>query len=545
MVDAILMEKQTLHIYCRVSTASQEDNTSLQQQRDKGIKLAGILGFDYQIWDEGAASSSKDDLDNRPVLTKLLGEMSNGTIKHLYSEYQDRLSRSQTTWHAIRYALRENNALYYSQLDTNPVDLTNPMDELLFGIIGVISQFDNRIREQRLTSGKFQRVAEGKWQGGPAPFGYRLEDNMLVVDDKESYWVKKIYEEYLAGKSHRDIQDILRSNGVITRRGNTEFSIGAIEKILTNTHYTGTYHVTRKTTGETWANSCPTIISKQLRDDVKKQREKRSNRRVTPTNKKYFYLLKGLLHCSECGREFRGRQTPSQKQAIYFDPAHHERWRRSEIEECNGVKSLKMNEADQVVRDAVLDIVDKSHIFREQIKDIELQSDTFEINEKDLKSAERKRRELEKRITKYTESIGTLKADVIMGDNKAELIATIEKLELDRERLEQERDATIQLRNDVEKGKRWKDWYSTFKNKVDDLRSIEVGAELKQFLIQIVERIDVVRGKEGEVLFDIHFTLPFIEDGLVYKDINDKKKGYEIIPGKSNYLIEYPQKKRD
>jgi len=28
-------------------------------------------------------------------------------------------------------------------------------------------------------------------------------------------------------------------------------------------------------------------------------------------------------------------------------------------------------------------------------------------------------------------------------------------------------------------------------------------------------------------MLDIHFTLPFYEDELVYVDINDKKKGYE------------------
>ena len=537
------MGNEVLHIYCRVSSSSQEDNTSLQQQREKGIRLAGILGFDHKIWNEGAASGSKDDLDKRPVLVQLLTEINDGGVKHIYAEYQDRLSRSATTWGAIRYAFRENNVLFYSQLDTKPVDLRDPMDELIFGIMSVISQFDNRIREQRLSSGKFQRVSEGKWQGGPAPFGYKIVDHELVVDENESKWVQTIYDEYRKGKSHRDIQDLLRSNGVLTRRGNTEFSIGSIDKILTNSHYTGTYQVTRQKTGETWSNTCPIIISKQLRDDVKQLKQKRSIKRGVPTNRKYFTLLKDMIVCGDCGRTFRGRQTPSQKQFIYFDPTNAEKWRRPELKECKGVKSINMNETDDLIKNIVIDVVEKSHIFREQIKRVELTDDSYQLSVNQLKSTKRKIRDLDKKIVKYSESIGMLKADVMVGNDKVEKLSTIEKLELDKEKLIEERGRTIDAANEGEKGKRWRDWYLAFKDKVDDLRSMEVGEELQTFLKQIVDQIVVFKDGEDKVMLDIHFTLPFYEDELVYFDINDKKKGYEIVDGKSNYLIEYQGKK--
>lgn len=537
-----VMGKEILHIYCRVSSDSQEDNTSLNQQREKGKKLAGILGYDYKIWDEGAASSSKDDLTNRPVLTDLLGDMREGKVNHLYAEYNDRLSRNTSTWGTIRLYIKEHSVLYYSQNDPNPVDLSDPMDDLIFGILSEVSQFDNRIREQRLSQGKFQRVAEGKWQGGPPPFGYKLEEKELVVDEQESLWVKRIYEEYINGKTLRDIQDILRSNGVLTRRGNTEFSIGAIDKILTNTHYTGTYHITRHKTGETWANTCPTIISQQLRNDVKVLRDSRSVKRTKPTNIKYFYLLTGFLECGECGRKFRGRQTPSQKQFIYYDPVKEEKWRRSEIEDCGGVRSLKIQETDELVRKVVVDVIEQSNIFKERVKTAELVEESVQLSNYQLSRVKRKIRDLEKKINKYTESIGNLKADVIVGENKREVISTIEKLELDREKLQVERDETINLANETEKGKRWKDWVSTFKNRISDVKNMEVGEELREFLTQIIDKILVV--KDGDkVVLDVYFQLPFVEDGLVYRDLNNKSKGYDIIDGKSNYLIEYPVKK--
>ena len=73
---------QTLHIYTRVSTSAQEtEGTSLDSQKELGKKLSKQLGLNYKVWNEGGQSSSKDDLDNRPVLVELLSEVDNGEVK--------------------------------------------------------------------------------------------------------------------------------------------------------------------------------------------------------------------------------------------------------------------------------------------------------------------------------------------------------------------------------------------------------------------------------------------------------------------------------
>ena len=75
---------ETLHIYTRVSSITQEeDGTSLETQKELGITCAKKNGFNYKIWNEGAQSSAKDDLTNRPVLTQLLDEITNQNIQHL------------------------------------------------------------------------------------------------------------------------------------------------------------------------------------------------------------------------------------------------------------------------------------------------------------------------------------------------------------------------------------------------------------------------------------------------------------------------------
>ena len=63
----------TLHILIRVSTSVQEEEgTSLKTQKEIGIELSKKLGMEFQIHNEGGISSSKDTLENRPVMLNLL-----------------------------------------------------------------------------------------------------------------------------------------------------------------------------------------------------------------------------------------------------------------------------------------------------------------------------------------------------------------------------------------------------------------------------------------------------------------------------------------
>ena len=97
----------TLHIYTRVSTRVQdEEGTSLTTQKELGIAKSKELKMGHKVWNEGAASSHHEDLLNRPVLAKLLLDMEQGEIKHLFVFNNDRLSRNEEVSLEIRYPSR-------------------------------------------------------------------------------------------------------------------------------------------------------------------------------------------------------------------------------------------------------------------------------------------------------------------------------------------------------------------------------------------------------------------------------------------------------
>ena len=86
--------KDTLHSYSRVSSAVQDKGTSLETQKELGIKKSKELGMKYQIWNEAAASSHHEILTNRSNISELLLGINKGTIKHLFVYNNDRLSRN-------------------------------------------------------------------------------------------------------------------------------------------------------------------------------------------------------------------------------------------------------------------------------------------------------------------------------------------------------------------------------------------------------------------------------------------------------------------
>ena len=176
------MKKEILHIYTRVSTGIQEEEgTSLDTQLEEGIKRSEKLGMKYQLWNEGGQSGSKDDLSNRPLLISILDEISKGVIKHLYVWNTDRLSRNINTWGMIRLKLIQFDITLHTP--TGKQQLSDPQTNLMVGIMSEFSQYENQLRTERFRLGKLSNIKKGKWKGGPPPYGYDLENELIESVD--------------------------------------------------------------------------------------------------------------------------------------------------------------------------------------------------------------------------------------------------------------------------------------------------------------------------------------------------------------------------
>ena len=537
-----------LHIYSRVSSAVQEeDGTSLDTQKDAGERLAKQLGFSPVLWNEGGQSSASEDLTNRPVLRKLLERVNDGLVQHVFVYNTDRLSRNEATWSVIR--LRFVKAKVTLHTPGGVFNLSNPMDKMLLGIMSEISTYDNALRSERTLLGKNERVKQGFWLGGPPPFGYRLESKKLIEEPKESKWVKFIFESYKDKWTTRAIRQELMKNGVLTRRGNVAWSLGSIEKLLTNTHYGGYHIVKLSRTDEQVRVQCPAILPSTLIRQVKVESTLRSRQtRVSESNLKQFYLLRGFLFCASCGARLSGRLFDKQNRSVYYCPRKERNYVTedvSPVQQCSNRRYLKIDKTDELVWDTVVEVLSKSHKFKDEVKNqVFGSSTTHESTQDDLRTLKRTQSRLKKEILDETNSIISLETAKILKKRKSNEISKILE-NIDAHRLELE--ASLEKVNieilRIESKTQWVDWLTKFGDRITELSDFS-PQDKQSFLTGILEKIEVstVNTQEHSLIF--HFKVPYVNDKIAWTKGKSGKRKYRIDGGESVLSVEIDSSKK-
>jgi site-specific DNA recombinase len=535
--------KETLHIYTRVSTGVQEEKgTSLGSQKDGGISYSKKHGFNHKVWNEGSRSSSNDDLDNRPVLTELIVKIEQGDIKHLYVYNPDRLSRNQNTWGFIRFKLLQNEVVLHTP--GGKYDLTDFTTNLMLGILSEISQYENKVRTERFRVGKLQRIREGKWKGGAPTYGYDLVEGELIPNKEKVKQVKFIFDSYNKGKSPDKIRYELLERGINSPRGNVMWSEPSIRKILENTHYRGYWEYTDKKSGETIHNRCVQILSATCiskYDEIKKKRTRKTSAKteIRTDNKKYEYLLSNVLECGGCGSRYIGNIKTKQS-SVYGCRKKHNIYRSRDIhfEPCTQKRYLNLEKTDSIVWNAVLGVVEESHLFKELTKKELLPTiENIAEQKRNEKVIQTKLRKLDKQIGSIISAIVNQETQkVLVGSKNIDLV--IKQLENERISLEKQREDLIQSLDSISENEKWMDWYLQFGKKIKLLRNESITVkEKREFIEGVVENIVVIEKSLQEHQMKIMFREPYVGDKLLWNDVKNKKKGYIVKKGKKTLMV--------
>lgn len=531
--------KDTLHIYTRVSTTVQEEEgTSLETQKELGIKRSKKLGFKHKIWNEGSQSSSKDDLTNRPVLTKLLQEVQEGSVEHLFVFNTDRLSRSTQTWGFIRLTLIQNEVILHTP--TGEMKISDPQTNLMLGIMSEFSQYDNKLRTERFRLGKLSRIREGYWKGGPPPYGYELKDGKLIENEDESKWVKLIHEWYKDGYSLQEIIDDLMNNGVLTRRGKPIWSSVSLYKLIQNTHYDGYWTYTDKKSGETIKVSCPRLVDPQTIREVKKSREGRSygkggTSRTSTSVTKYTYLLSKILICGDCGSPYYGNY--SEKRVSYYHCSQKtNKYRDRQVKKlnCSKKRNVRLDITEKIVWDTVKDVVQQSHLFKETIKNEVIGQKSKKLSDQEKKKLLQRVKKTEGEIEKISSSIQNLiTEDILSSRDQSEVIKRLEETRKDKEQ------NVIEITNQIQEidvKDNWIDWLKEFKDRLGKMDKF-TQEEKRDFIKGVVSKIVVSEHDTQKHRLEFTFLFPYVGDKLVYKDQKNKRKGYTVKRGRKTKSV--------
>ena len=538
------IKTEKLHIYIRVSSDTQlEDGFGLQNQKEYGMKVSEKLGMEPIIHNEGSKSSSSENIEERPILNELMFLINEQSVKNLWVFNNDRLSRNENVWNTIRITLRKNGCRLFVGEGTE-YNLVNHMDDFIFGVMSEVTKYDNRVRTDRLRRGKLSKVKKGGWRGGPTPFGYENKDGFLVPNSKEKRWVRKIYESYSKGSSIYEIQKLLMKNGVVSRRGNHIWNDQSVKRILLNTHYEGYHYYRDKNLDETVKCECPKILPSSLIRIVRKRIE---SLKKTSNHVKTITLLKEFLKCSHCGSKFGQRINSVQYYNHYYCRGNTEKLRTNGLKEekyCskkNGrVRSIIINETDNLVWSTVIDVISNSNLFKETFKREVMSANTSYGKSKfERKVLVRNSKKIDEKIGMINDSINSIIVNGVVDKNSDELKPLIKKFEEEKLKLESEKEEILEILSNNKKNTEWYNWINDFGYKIDNLKKEDLNTEDKiKFLNCVLDKVKVTTKDNKTHILEIIFKSPFVNDRLEWNQRGVLKKGYKIIKGEKDIRIE-------
>lgn len=233
--------------YLRISTVSQIDNTSIEDQREKIELYCKLHNIELvkEYVDEGWSAKSSQ----RPSYTDMVNFINDkdNKIDAIIVYKSDRIHRSLVNLLLMIEDLQKINVSFISL--TEQFDTSSAQGMLFLQMLGSFSEFERKLIGERTRSG---RVAKGKKQlypGGRVPFGYRLVNDKLEVHEEESKIIKEIFK--------------LRSKGSSTVAIGKKFNMSKqrISYILQNKVYLGNMSYDGKVEQNKINLSIPRLIS--------------------------------------------------------------------------------------------------------------------------------------------------------------------------------------------------------------------------------------------------------------------------------------------
>jgi len=221
-------------VYARVSTEDQaKEGFSLDAQRDRLRAYCQAKGWEIagEYIDDG--HSGRDT--KRPAYQRMLEEKDNWDT--LLVIKMDRIHRNSKNFMEMMDELKKCGKEFSSMQES--LDTSTAMGRFVVDIIQRIAQLESEQIGERVYMGMKQKVSTvGGPLGGNIPYGYKYRDGKLFVDDEECEGVRLIFEEYLKGRTSRQIADLLNSKGLTKKHGAMWYKM-TVSRMLKNPVYCG------------------------------------------------------------------------------------------------------------------------------------------------------------------------------------------------------------------------------------------------------------------------------------------------------------------
>ena len=535
-------------IYARYSSDNQREASIEDQVRQCRARIEQEEWTLTEVYTDAAISGATV---LRPAYQKLLGDARNRTFDIVVAEALDRLSRDQ-----------EDIAALYKQFSFAGVTLITlsegEINELHVGLKGTMNALFLKDLALKTRRGLEGRVRQG-FSGGGNAYGYdvvrKLDESgdpirgNLTINEKETAVIRRIFQDYVDGKSPRAIAITLNHEGVAgpSNKGWTASTIIGNRKrgtgILNNQLYIGkriwnrlSYlrnpetrkRVSRPNSPENWIiTDVPDlrIIDDELwsrAQDIQQHRSKDTRPKSTSGpdwhQRRPKHLFSGLIKCASCG----GGMTLISR--VYYGCAANRNKGT-----CNNRLTVRLDRLEEAVLRGL-----QENLVTPELTEVFVREYTREINRLRAE-ASAIHTQSRQRLDDINRRVANIVDAIAAGRSGTALLDKLEALESEKAELEANKShpapEPVRLHPNIA------EHYVT---KVSDLRNYlnkeNARREATQILRSLVDeiRLHPIDGElQIELIGDLATLLSFADHGESPKE----KPGSSFDPGRTKWLV--------
>ena len=319
-----MMKKRTnCYIYTRVSTSMQVDGYSLDAQREK---LRGYAAYQEmtvvgEYSDEGFSGKN---IQGRMEFRRMLEDIQTqkDSVDYVLVFKLSRFGRNAADVLNSLQLMQDYGVNLICVEDG--IDSSKESGKLMISVLSAVAEIERENIRAQTMAGREQKAREGKWNGGFAPYGYRLENGLILIAEDEAEVIRIIYDRYVHTSDRiSTIAEYLNRNGYTKklRQNNMlpTFSADFVKAVLDNPIYCGkiTYGRrktvkrvgTRNETHIVWADDYPiheAIVSEEVWQLAQKKRKNTCFAKEKLKDSDHAHVLSGILKCPCCGKGLYG-----------------------------------------------------------------------------------------------------------------------------------------------------------------------------------------------------------------------------------------------
>ena len=536
-------EKIKVYIYTRVSTTMQIDGYSLDAQKAR-MKASADFN-DYQIVGEYEdAGKSGKSIEGRASFCRMMEGIKSGKdgVAYVLVFKLSRFGRNAADVLSTLQVMQDFGVNLICVEDG--IDSSKDAGKLMISVLSAVAEIERENIRVQTMEGRIQKAREGRWNGGFAPYGYRLVDGVLQINEDEAPAIRTIFEQYVnTDTGANGLSKYLETHGFqkLARQNGTSplFSATLIRAILKNPVYCGKIafgrrklekiHGTRNEYHQVPQENYllvdglhEGIVSEELWNaaQVKLLAQSKRYEPVNRSKTEQAHLLSALVKCPICGAGMYSNKCTKRKKdgtpykSFSYYSCKHRKMQRGQ--KCDFNKQIQEEVLDNAVVEVIIKLVSNPKFAAMMQEKINSKVDTTAI-EQEIAAAEKQLRQYYSIKSKIMEEIDTLDPD--------DRHYIIRKSDLD-ERLYRMYDKIEEAENNLMDARAKKQAIEADKVTGDNIYKVLIcfeklynvmnPLERKKLMEHLISEIQIYpeRQPNGQWLKSIKFRLPIVENDI-------------------------------